>query len=305
MSSMAQASAPSSAALPPTALPPLRSYLFVPVTDERKIDKALASKADALIFDLEDAVAISEKDTVRRIVEARAASPIGKPLFIRVNGPDTPWCFEDLHAAVSPHVTGVILPKVESAASLVAAEWVLASLVRRKGLPAGSIGLSAIIETAQGVASAQSIAAAGTRPFRLFFGAVDLASDMDLDITEDDSSTQQARFALSLASRLAGIGGPVDTAHVDISNLESLAVQSARARAMGYSGKACIHPAQIEPVNRAFSPKPAELDRARRIVSAFEEAEKQGIAALKVDGVMVDYPVVELARRLLSQAVAS
>lgn len=179
------------------------------------------------------------------------------------------------------------------------ADWLLTQLEIRHGLPPGRIGLAPILETASGIAAAQEVARAGSRVRRLMFGAVDLALDMDLDLDDDAGPIAQARFAVALASRCAGLPGPLDTAFVDIQASERLRASATRARAMGFTGKACIHPAQIEVVNTVFSPTAQELERARRIVDAFQAAERSGAAAISLDGAMIDYPVVLKAQRML------
>ena len=280
----------------------LRSYLFVPATSERKLDKAFASAADAVIVDLEDAVAVSEKPQARQTIAARLQAPAPRPAFVRVNALSTPFGFDDIEAVVSPNLVGIILPKAESARDIEIADWTLTQIERRRGVPEGATRIVPIIETARGLDQATAIAAASPRLASIAFGFVDLASDMGLDLGDDDGAIQHARFVVATASRAAGLPGPVDTAFIDIKDLDRLRRSTEQARRMGYSGKCCIHPAQIDVVNAVFSPGPEEVARARRIVEAFEQAEAGGVAALMVDGVMIDYPVVARAQRVLVQA---
>jgi len=280
----------------------LRSYLFVPATSERKLDKAFASAADAVIVDLEDAVAVSEKPQARQTIAARLQAPAPRPAFVRVNALSTPFGFDDIEAVVSPNLVGIILPKAESARDIEIADWMLTQIERRRGVPEGATRIVPIIETARGLDQATAIAAASPRLASIAFGFVDLASDMGLDLGDDDGAIQHARFVVATASRAAGLPGPVDTAFIDIKDLDRLRRSTEQARRMGYSGKCCIHPAQIDVVNAVFSPGPEEVARARRIVEAFEQAEAGGVAALMVDGVMIDYPVVARAQRVLVQA---
>ena len=279
----------------------LRSLLFTPANGGRKVEKAFTGGADAVILDLEDAVAVAEKPAARELAVA-ALRQRGKPAFVRVNALSTPHCFDDLLAVVPAGPDAIILPKVEHPSDVRTAEWVIGELERRAGLAAGSVGLAGIVETALGVAAAVQIAASGSRLRWLMFGAVDLALDMDLDLDDELGAIGQARFAVALASRTAGLPGPIDTAFVDIQGLERLRASAGRAAAMGYSGKACIHPLQVPVVNAVFSPSAAELERSRRIVEAFAAAERAGSAAVAVDGVMIDYPVVRRAERVLAQA---
>lgn len=277
----------------------LRSLLFTPANGGRKVEKAFASAADGVILDLEDAVAVSEKPAARQAAVQALGGERTRTAWVRVNALSTPFCFDDLLAIAPAAPDAIVLPKVEAYADVRTADWLLSQMEARHGLAAGSIGLAPIIETAAGIAAAGEIARASPRVQRLVFGAVDLALDMDLDLDDDQGAIAQARFAIALASRAAGLPGPMDTAFVDIPALDRLRASAVRARAMGYGGKLCIHPAQIEVVNEVFTPTARELERARRIVDAFDAAERAGLAAVSLDGAMIDYPVVLKARRVL------
>ena len=178
----------------------------------------------------------------------------------------------------------IVLPKVESACDVRTADWLLTQLEIRHGLPPGRIGLAPILETASGIAAAQEVARAGSRVRWLMFGAVDLALDMDLDLDDDAGAIAQARFAVALASRRRRAAWPDGYGVRRYSGARPVAASARRARAMGYSGKACIHPAQISVVNEVFTPSARELERARRIVEAFAAAERAGSAAVAWTG---------------------
>jgi citrate lyase subunit beta/citryl-CoA lyase len=278
----------------------LRSFLFCPATSDRKIAKAFESAADAVIIDLEDAVAVNEKPAARLALPKILAHRRPKPAYVRINALTTPFCFDDLRQVAAAGPDGIVFPKAESASDLKIVDWVLTQLEAENGHRPGSIELIPIIETAAGIAAAEQIARAVPRVRRLAFGAVDLALDMNLEFDEETGALSHARFAIALASRVAGLEGPVDTAFPDIKDLERLRQTTLNARRMGYRGKCCIHPAQIEIVNAVFTASAEEIDRARRIVSAFEDAERSGAAAVSLDGVMIDYPVADKARRLLA-----
>jgi citrate lyase subunit beta/citryl-CoA lyase len=274
-----------------------RSLLFVPATNPDKALKAFASRADGVILDLEDAVALTEKPQARANAAQLLQTRRPTRVFLRVNASSTPYCFDDLQIAASAELDGIVLPKAESAAELAMIDWVLAQFEAKAGKPVGGIEIMPIVETARGLAAAAEIARASGRLRRMMFGAVDLALDLNVDIADESGAMAHARFALALASRQAGLEGPLDTVFVDIRDLNGLRASATRARAMGFTGKACIHPAQLETVNAVFTPSDAELARAQEIVSAFEAA---GDAAVSVGGVMIDYPVVEKARRVLA-----
>lgn len=284
--------------------PPPRTYLFTPGNHGRRVEKALASESDATILDLEDAVAVSEKERAREPVAAALSLPRRNRLFVRVNPVDTPFCFGDLGAVVRPGLDGVILPKVESAIQIGAVEWVMAQLERERGLPQGGIELLPLIETAAGLAALPAITAAGTRARRMAFGAGDYTLDLDMEWTRDEAELAHARATVVQASRAAGWDAPVDTVWVDLADADGMAASAVRVRRMGFGGKLCIHPAQLGPANAAFLPGDAELERARKVVAAFDAAEKAGSASIQVDGGFVDYPVVQRARRIVAAAEA-
>jgi len=276
----------------------LRSFLFCPATSERKVGKAFESAADAVIIDLEDAVAVNEKASARLALRDILARPRSKPAYVRVNA--LPFCYDDLKQIALGGPEGIILPKAESESELKTVDWVLTQLEAENDRGSGSIELIPIIETAVGLAAADQIAKAVSRVRRLAFGAVDLALDMNLELDQETGALSHARFKIALASRLAGLDGPIDTAFVDIDALDHLRETTINARRMGYRGKCCIHPKQIEVVNAVFTASADEIDRARRIVAAFEDAERSGAAAVSLDGLMIDYPVADKARKLLA-----
>lgn len=278
-----------------------RSLLFVPASNPARAEKAFASAADGVILDLEDAVALAEKDSARALAATLLAEKRATRVYLRVNAVSTPFCLDDLEMAAAAQLDGIVLPKAESVAELAMVDWLLGQMEPRHGKAVGGIEIMPIIETARGLAAAQAIAAASPRIRRLAFGAVDLALDMELDPTDEQGVLTQARFALALASRCAGLQGPTDTVYVDIRNPDGLRASAKLAKGCGFSGKACIHPAQIEVVNGVFTPTAEEYARAEEIVAAFAEAEAAGAAAVQVRGMMVDYPVVEKARRVLAR----
>ena len=277
-----------------------RSLLFVPATSDRKIDKAYSSGADGVILDLEDAVALSEKPAARAALAAIVAQPRLSPTWVRVNASTTPHCYADILAVCVPGIFGVVLPKAESAEEIRMIDWVMTQLEMARELPQGGITLMAIVETARGLEAVSAIAKSSPRLRRLVFGAVDLAADLGIDLEDDAGATAQARFAIACASCAAGIAAPMDTAFTNIQDLEALRATSIRARGLGYRGKCCIHPVQVEVVNAVFTPSAEDISRAQRIVAAFEAAERSGAAAVSMDGFMIDYPVADKARRLLA-----
>ena len=283
---------------------PLRSFLFAPGNHARRVEKALTLSADAVILDLEDAVAVSEKPATRALVAAAFGQPRHGALYVRVNAHSTEWCFADLMAVVRSGLDGIVLPKVESPDQLRAVDWVIGALERERGLTAGRIDLVPIIETALGMRDIGAIAASGTRVKRLAFGAGDYTLDLGMVWSRDEAELLPARSAVVMASRAAGIEPPLDTVWADLRDAEGFARSAAHAAALGFQGKMCIHPDQIAGANTAFSPSAEQLAWAGRVIAAFDEAEARGLASIQLDGQFIDYPIVQRARQVVSRGVS-
>jgi len=279
----------------------LRSLLFAPGNHARRVEKALTLPADAVILDLEDAVANTEKAATRPVVVGTFGQPRHGRLYVRVNAMTAEWCHGDLTAIVQSGLDGIIMPKVEDADQLRTADWLIGALERERGLPSGGIDLVPIIETALGFRNIDRIAGSGTRTRRIAFGAGDYTLDLGMRWSREELELLPARVAVVTASRAAGIEPPLDTVWADLRDSEGLARSAATAAALGFQGKMCIHPDQIAVTNAAFSPDAAALAQAERIVAAFEQAEGQGLASIQLEGQFIDYPIVERARRVLAQ----
>lgn len=280
----------------------LRSLLFAPGNHTRRVEKALSLDADAVILDLEDAVAIAEKPAARTAVVAALERPRGSQLHVRVNAIDTAFCYGDLVAVVQPGLDGIILPKVESVAAIATIDWLLAQLERERGLPGQKIDLIPIIETARGLRQIDAILGAGTRVRRVAFGAGDFTLDVNMAWSRSEAELAHARATIVTASRAAGIEAPLDTVWVDLSDPEGLEGSARTALACGFQGKMCIHPDQIAVLNRVFTPTDAEVAFAERVCAAFARAEVEGSAAIQLDGKFIDYPIVYRAQRVVALA---
>ncbi len=291
---------------------PLRSFLFAPGNHARRVEKALTLDADAVILDLEDAVATVEKRATRGAVVAALVRPRRALLYVRVNGVETEFCYGDLAAIVRPGLDGLILPKVESAVALATADWLLAQLEREQGLVPRAIDLVPIIETARGLNQIDAILAAGTRVKRVAFGAGDFTLDVNMAWSRNEAELAYARAKIVTASRAADIEAPFDTVWVDLADQEGLEASARTAFGFGFQGKMCIHPNQIAVVNRVFTPSEAEVAFAERVVAAFAErvvaafarAEAEGSAAIQLDGKFIDYPILYRAQRILEKIEA-
>ncbi len=294
------------------ATPVLRSFLFAPGNHARRVEKALTLGADAVILDLEDAVATAEKAATRKLaVEALARPRTGKA-YIRVNAIGTEWCLGDLMEIVKPGLDGIVLPKVESAADLRTIDWLIANLERERGLPTGGIDLMPIIETAAGFSRLDRIFGARSlkdyggpwRVKRMAFGAADFTNDVGMTWSPGEEELTSLRVNLIVASRAAGIEPPIDTVWVRMQDVAGLKTSVERSKHLGFQGRMCIHPDQVKVVNETFTPSTEEETRARKIVEAFKAAEAAGQAAIQVEGSMVDYPVFHRAERVLATLAA-
>src|SRR5215468_8192359 len=283
---------------------PLRSFLFAPGNHDRRVANALSLDADAVILDLEDAVATAEKPAARGAVATALTRPGRALLYVRINAVDTPFCYGDLVAVVRPGLDGIVLPKVENATALATIDWLLAQLEREQDLAPGVVDLIPIIETAGGLTNLDRILAAGTRVRHVAFGAGDFTLDVNMAWSRNEAELSFARARIATASRAAGIEAPLDTVWVDLADEEGLEMSARAALGFGFQGKMCIHPKQIAPVHRVLTPEEAEVAHAERVVAAFAEAEAAGSAAIQLDGKFIDYPILYRAQRVLEKMAA-
>lgn len=268
-----------------------RSLLFVPGNDGRRLEKALAAGADAVVADLEDAVPTAEKENARKLVAHHLTRARTESLLaVRVNGAGTPFWDDDLGVVAGLPLDSLVLPKATPDA---------VAQLPEEGPP-----VVAIVESARGLKQAYETAAA-PRVAALGLGAVDLGLELGLEPRPDGQEVLFARSQLVLDSAAAGIRAPFDLVHLDTRDLDGLERECRLARSLGLRGKLCIHPAQIEVVHRVFALREEEIERARRVVEAYERGAAEGRGAVALDGEMVDLPVVERARQVLAQAERS
>jgi citrate lyase subunit beta / citryl-CoA lyase len=270
------------------ASPHARTYLFVPGTRPERFGKALASGADVVVLDLEDAVAAEDKAAARRTIANWfvSATPTDRVrIVVRINDAGSPCFAEDVRALRDAGATGVMLPKAESAQQIAATQ---------AALPNAAV--LALIESARGVDQVDAVAAAGV--VRLVFGTLDFALDLAIDITTDASGLAYAAGRIALASRVAGLPSPVAGVTPQLDDATRLLADLALARSQGFGAKLCIHPNQVEPIHAALRPSAQALAWAQRVLAA--DAASPGAARL--DGRMVDRPVVLQAQRTLALA---
>lgn len=277
---------------------PRRSVLYMPGANQRALEKARGLAADGLIFDLEDAVAPHAKEEARRtILAALAAGGYGRrETLIRVNGLGSPWGYEDLVAAATSGADGVLLPKVESADAVRAAE----SILVEAGAPP-SLALWCMIETPQGVLHAEEIAGATPRLAGFVMGTSDLAKDMHAAHTRERLPFLYALSHCLLAARAWGLAC-LDGVHLDLADDEGFEFQCRQGLEMGFDGKTLIHPKTIAAANRIFTPSESEIERSKKIIAAHAEAEAEGKGVVLVDGQLVERLHVTAAQRLVALA---
>jgi citrate lyase subunit beta/citryl-CoA lyase len=281
---------------------PLRTLLFVPGNDERKLSKVGTTGADLVVIDLEDAVAEAAK-TEARATANQAVGRISRTaaVAVRVNGLDTGRLQDDIAAVAQAGLSAIVVPKVEAPDSLTAAQESLAMSERNGPHPSGTIALIALLETPLGIARCEEILLnAPQRTVAAMFGVADFSAALGVEPTAGGMELLYARGRLIVAARAARMASTIDGPYLRIDDSEGLLDDSRRSRALGFQGRVALHPSQVAPINQAFSELSSEqLTLARRIVEAFEEAEAAGTASIRVGGRFVDYPVYEQARAKL------
>jgi citrate lyase subunit beta/citryl-CoA lyase len=274
------------------------------------MDKAAASEADEVIFDLEDACAFSQKDAARSEV-ARAFRELsfsgGKVRAYRINGVDTPWCYRDLVdvlEAAGARVDVVVVPKVRSAADVQFVDRLVTQLEWAKRLTPGRIRLEVLIETAAALEEVSAIARSSTRLDSLIFGIADFAGDLGVrDFKVDPSGVfSNARARMLVAARANGLDA-IDSVTVQFKDLAQVEADARAAAQLGFDGKWAIHPSQLPAIHTAFTPSPDDIDRAQKVVEAYKKADReQGLGAIVVDDEMVDAATLKVEDRKLAIA---
>ena len=282
-----------------------RSMLFLPGNNPNMLINGNCLGADAVIFDLEDAVSPDEKDAARILVRntMRYMDFRGCEIIVRINSIDTPYWQKDIDA-ILPYTPGLILlPKTGSAADVLAADQYITQVEETLGLSQGTVGLMPLIETAMGVENAYAIASATSRVKALFLGAEDLTADLQCKRTKEGREIEYARTRLVMAARAAGVD-VYDTPFTDVNDDEGIEIDALLAKSLGFSGKASISPRHVEVINRVFSPTMAEIDYAYEVMEAIALAKQQGKGAIALRGKMIDAPIVMRAQRTIAMAQA-
>jgi citrate lyase subunit beta/citryl-CoA lyase len=283
---------------------PFRALLFVPGTRPELFGKGPTSGADALVLDLEDAVPEAAKAEARANVHAgiEPVATCGVGLFVRINDLSTPHWRADLHAVVRPGLTGVAVPKVQSAADVQRVAELLDELEPAAGVEPGGVDIQPLLETAKGIHAGFEALSASPR-VRSFFGGFardgDVSRELDARWTRSGEESLYLRSKLLLEARAAGVPYPISGTWADIKDLDGLRRFADQNRNLGYSGMYVIHPSHVPVVTEAFTPTEAELERYREIVSRYEEAGRAGVGAMQLDGVLIDRAMAVRAAELL------
>jgi len=283
-----------------------RSTLILPVNIPRFVEKAYLRGADAVMLDLEDAVPPGEKESARKLI--KDCIPLtargGAEVFVRINN-DPRLLPEDVEASIHPGLDGIVLPKGESAEEVRQLAARVKMLEEARGMEMGTIEISVLIESPLGLLKAMEIASASHRVESMSVGSEDYCLQLGVEPSSDGieifyAVSRMVTVCKSAGIRPMGLLGSVG----GFRDLEGFQRAAFRARQLGCEGASCIHPDQVEVLNRVFSPEPAKVEYARRAVEAFEEGLKRGTASVNLDGKMVDIPVYNRARLILERAEA-
>jgi citrate lyase subunit beta/citryl-CoA lyase len=290
-----------------TDKPIVRSWIYVPGQRERMVEKSFGLSADAVIYDLEDAVPIAEKQAARDLLGRMLAGPpaAGTPRrYIRVNHPSHGALFEDdLACAVRLGIEGIGLPKVESPRDVREADDALARHEKAAGLEAGSLRIMLLIESPLGLVNAHAIASSSPRIIAVAFGAEDFSRELGLPLVKMAEAKEQivARSTVAIAASAAGVQS-IDVIWTALADLDGLAAEAQQARLLGYTGKAAIHPDQLAPINAAFTPTGDEIAYAKEVMAAYDAAVAGGTGAINYKGNFLEEPVIARARHVLALA---
>jgi len=282
-----------------------RSMLFLPGNNPNMLINGNCLGADAIIFDLEDAVSPTEKDAARILVRntMRYMDFRGCEIIVRINSIDTPYWQADIDEILPYQPDLILLPKTGSAADVLAADAYITEVEKKLGLAINTVGLMPLIETALGVENAFAIASASKRVKALFLGAEDLTADLQCKRTKEGREIEHARTRLVVAARAAGVD-VYDTPFTDVNDDEGIVADTQLAKALGFTGKASISPRHVEVINSVFSPTQKEVDYAYEVMEAIAQAKEQGKGAIALHGKMIDAPIVARAQRTIDMATA-
>ncbi len=280
-----------------------RTMMYVPGNNPAMLADANVYGADSIMFDLEDSVALTEKDTARWLVYemVKTVDYGDTEIVVRINGLDSPFGHKDVEAMVRAGVDVIRLPKTDSREDVLAVESLIASVEEKMGKEIGSTGMMAAIESPLGIINAYDIATASNRLIGIAIGAEDYVTSMKTKRSPGGVELVTARGQLIIAARAAGIAA-LDTVYSDVENEEGFLEEVNLIKQLGFDGKSVINPRQISIVHEAFKPTDKEIHEAKQIMMAIEEANEKGSGVIALNGKMIDKPIVERAERVLELA---
>jgi len=283
-----------------------RSWMFVPGHRQRMIDKAMGLNTDAIMLDIEDGVAPSEKDTARKLIgEAlgRERLPNSPTCFVRINAIGHERMDSDLEAVLRTGLDGLVLPKVETSEEVLKVDGIVTEREPGLGMEPGTVRFLIAIESPKGLLNGAAIASCSPRVMGLMFGAEDFSREIGLPLVREREAQDliYARSATVIAAASAHVQ-VVDGVWVDLNNTDGLWAFARQSRRLGFSGMSLIHPSQIDPINSVFSPTQEEIGYAQQVVKAYDEAVARGDGSISFGGQLLDRPIVERARRTLELA---
>lgn len=281
---------------------PIRSLLMCTANVERQVRSAVSGKADAVVFDLETTVLDSEKSAARAGIARVLAGPSKPQMFVRINEVDGPHVFDDLVDLVLPGLVGVMIPRAEDARQMQIVDWALTRLEEKYGRSSAPVEILPLVETAKAVESLNSMLSASPRIRRATFGVADYSLDTGIRVSSDERELAYVRSRMVHASRACGLEPPIDTVWLDFTDADGMRVSMERSKREGFFGRLCIHPRQVELANEVFTVSEEELAAAHRIVAAFATAKINKVAAINLDGRLVDAPIASNAERLIARA---
>lgn len=279
-----------------------RSLLYIPGSSEKMLSKAADMASDAVILELEDAVSIAEKDMARKLVISCLGKLKGikKEVIVRVNAMDTIWGIKDILGVAKCAPDAIIVPKADEKA-VIMADGLLGAAEKEAGLEPGSISMIPLFETAYSISNPLAILSASDRIDGVQLGGEDLTKEQEITRTFEGEEIRYARQQVAMAARARNID-IIDTPFTGIRDMEGLRRDAGTAKQIGYTGKACIHPAHIAVINEVFSPTPEEVEYSRGILKAYEAGVQEGKGAVMYQNKMIDAPIAERAKRILRKA---
>ena len=278
---------------------PIRSLLICTTTIERHLKSALASEADAVMLDLETTIVSSEKELARNTAFRTLELAPRPAIFARINEVDSANAFDDLMALRHPALRGVVVPQAEDPRQIMIVDWMLSRMEEKYERAGAPVEILPLVESARGVENIASLVSASRRIRQVTFGAADYCLDTGIRNSRDESEIAYIRSRLLHASRAHGLEAPIDTVWLDLNDADGLERSLERGKQAGFFGKLCIHPSQAKRANASFTPSAAEIAESRKIAEAFEQAMAKNVAAIRIDGRLIDLPIARKAQRIV------